>query len=202
MVGIATFVILSTMRPLYTSEARILIENDVSPFTRAATDDRNAQRANLNEQAVESQVQVLTSRDLALEVVKQLDLVNNRAFAKDAGTPLLARLLDRFGLGGSDKSKEEKAADAFEEHLSVYVLTKSNVIAVNYTVGRPAACIQSRQYARRGVSVLATPRQAPANEGRHHLAQLADRGVAQKGRRFRSRRGAIPRQSWPLRGHQ
>jgi uncharacterized protein involved in exopolysaccharide biosynthesis len=137
LVGVATFVILSTMRPLYTSEARILIENDVSPFTRAATDDRNAQRENLNEQAVESQVQVLTSRDLALEVVKQLDLINNPAFAKDAGTPLLARLLDRFGLGGSDKSKEEKAADAFEEHLSVYVLTKSNVIAVNYTSGDP-----------------------------------------------------------------
>ena len=46
-------------------------------------------------------------------------------------------MLDRFGLGGSDKSKEEKAADAFEEHLSVYVLTKSNVIAVNYTSGDP-----------------------------------------------------------------
>ena len=137
LVGVTTFVVLSMVRPLYTSETRILIENDVSPFARAATDDRNAQREALNEQAVESQVQVLTSRDLALEVVKQLDLVNNPAFAKDAGTPLLAGLLDRLGLGASDKSKEERAADAFQDHLSVYVLTKSNVIAVNYTSGDP-----------------------------------------------------------------
>ncbi len=36
--GIVTFVGLSLMRPLYTSESRILIENDASPFTRAATD--------------------------------------------------------------------------------------------------------------------------------------------------------------------
>ena len=38
--GFITFVALSMMRPLYTSEARILIQNDESAFTRPADDDQ------------------------------------------------------------------------------------------------------------------------------------------------------------------
>lgn len=79
--GIVTFVGLSMVRQLYTSESRILIENDVSPFTRAATDPGRDQKQALDEQAVQSQVQVLTSRDLALDVAKSLDLANNPEFA-------------------------------------------------------------------------------------------------------------------------
>ncbi len=136
--GIVTFVGLSMVRPLYTSKSRILIENDVSPFTRAATDPGSEQKQALDEQAVQSQVQVLTSRDLALDVTKSLDLANNPQFAKDAGTSLFSRLLSQLGLGrGSDKSEQEKAADAFEEHLAVYPLNKSSVIAVDYTSGDP-----------------------------------------------------------------
>ncbi len=43
LAGLVTFVGLSMVRPLYTSEARILIENDVSPFTRTA--DRSGPRS-------------------------------------------------------------------------------------------------------------------------------------------------------------
>jgi uncharacterized protein involved in exopolysaccharide biosynthesis len=138
LAGIATFVGLTMVRPLYTSEARILIENDVSPFTRAAGEQGRDQVQVLDEQAVQSQVQVLTSRDLALEVVQSLDLVHNQQFAQDAGVSVFKRLLNSLGLGrGTDKSEQEKAADAFIEHLSVYVLNKSSVIAVDYTSGDP-----------------------------------------------------------------
>jgi uncharacterized protein involved in exopolysaccharide biosynthesis/Mrp family chromosome partitioning ATPase len=124
------------MRPLYTSEARILIENDTSPFTRTAADQGRDQLQVLDEQAVQSQVQVITSRDLVLEVVGSLDLTNNPEFAKDAGASYFQRLLNRLGLGrGSPKSEQEKAADAFLEHLSVYALNKSSVIAIDYTSG-------------------------------------------------------------------
>jgi uncharacterized protein involved in exopolysaccharide biosynthesis len=137
LAGIVTFVGLSMMRPLFTSEARILIQNDESAFTRPESDQgRDQQVVALDEQAVQSQVQVLTSRDLAVEVVKALDLTNNPEFAKDAGVSLLRRFLNRMGLGrGSPKSEEEKATTAFAEHLSVFQLTKSSVIAVEYTSG-------------------------------------------------------------------
>ena len=135
--GVVTFIVLSMMRPLYTSEARILIQDDQSTFTRPADDEgRNPQQRVLDEQAVQSQVQVITSRDLAVEVIKALDLTNNPAFAKDAGVSAVGRLLRSLGLGrGSERSEEEKAANTFAEHLSVYQLAKSSVIALDYTSG-------------------------------------------------------------------
>jgi uncharacterized protein involved in exopolysaccharide biosynthesis len=99
------------MRPLYTSEARILLQNDESVFTRPASDrGLDFQPAALDEQAAQSQVQRLTSRDLAVEVVKALDLTNNPDFAKDARGGPIKRFLNRIGLRlGSPKSGEEKA---------------------------------------------------------------------------------------------
>ena len=137
--GVVTFIGLSMVRPLYTSEARVLIENDQPVFTRPASDQGRDQLQTLDEQAVQSQVQVLTSRDLALTVAKELDLPNNPEFAKDAGVSLIRRFLNRMGIGrGSAKSELEKAADAFEDHLSVYALNKSSVIAIDYTSGDPS----------------------------------------------------------------
>ena len=134
--GLVTFVALSMMRPLYTSEARILIQNEESAFTRPAEDsNRNPQQQTLDEQAVQSQVQVLTSRDLALDVIRTLDLTNNPDFAKDEGLSLFRRILNRIGLRESPKSEEERAANTFAENLEVFQLAKSSVIAVDYTSG-------------------------------------------------------------------
>ncbi len=137
--GVVTFLGLSMVRPLYTSEARILVQNEESAFTRPTSDSgRDPRRAALDEQAVQSQVQVLTSRDLLLQVVKDLDLTNDPAFAKDAGQTPLKRLLTRLGLGrGSPESEEERAATALADHLSVFQLSKSSVIAVEYSSGDP-----------------------------------------------------------------
>ena len=129
LAGIVTFVGLSMMRPLYTSEARILIQNEESAFTRPTSEEREPVRSALDEQAVQSQVQVLTSRDLILQVVRDLDLVNNAAFAKDAGETLFGRLMKRIGLGrGTPESQEERAANALVDHLDVFQLSKSSVI--------------------------------------------------------------------------
>ena len=135
--GVLTFVILSTMRPLFTSEARILIQNDESAFTQPADSQvRDVQQRTVDEQAVQSQVQVLTSRDLVVQVINDLDLVNNPDFAKDEGSGPVARLLHSMGLAkGSAMSQEESAANTFADYLSVAPLAKSSVIAINYTSG-------------------------------------------------------------------
>jgi len=84
--GLATFIGLSMVRPLYTSEARILVQNDESAFTRPTSDQgRDPQQRALDEQAVQSQVQVLTSRDLAVAVIKALDLTSEPEFATSIG---------------------------------------------------------------------------------------------------------------------
>ena len=124
--GAVTFIVLSMMRPLYTSEVRILIQDDNSTVTQRV----------LDEQAVQSQVQAITSRDLAVQVIKALDLTNNPAFAKDASMSAIGGFLRSLGLGrGSERSEEEKAVDTFAEHLSVFPLDKSSVVAVDYTSG-------------------------------------------------------------------
>ena len=134
--GVLTFIGLSMLRPLYTSESRVLIQNEESAFTRPAADQGREQERALDEQAVQSQVQVMTSRDLALKVVKDLDLANNPAFQKDAGVGPIRRFINSLGLGGdTEKSEQEKAADAFAEHLSVFPLAKSSVVAIEYTSG-------------------------------------------------------------------
>ncbi|MGZ5849859.1 MAG: GumC family protein, partial [Methyloceanibacter sp.] len=148
--GLVTFVALSMVRPLYTSESRILIQNDESAFTRPTSEEgRDPRQTLLDEQAVQSQVQVLTSPDLALDVVKALDLPNNPEFAKDEGVSLFKRILNRIGLGrGSPKSEEEKAANTFADNLEVFQLAKSSVIAVEYTSGdSPLAAKISNQLA-------------------------------------------------------
>jgi len=134
--GLATFIGLLMVRPLYTSEARILVQNDESAFTRPTSDQgRDPQQRALDEQALQSQVQVLTSRDLVVAVIKALDLTNNPDFAKDAGTNVVMRFLNRMGLARRSPKEEEKAAKPFAEHLSVFQFTKSSVIGVEYTSG-------------------------------------------------------------------
>lgn len=136
--GVLTYVVLSMMRPLYTSEARILIQNDESAYTRPTAQIGAEQARALDEQAVQSQVQVLTSRDLAVAVIKALDLTNNPAFEKDGGTGIVGSLLKRVGIASrSAESEQEKAANTFAEHLSVFQLAKSSVIAVEYSSGDP-----------------------------------------------------------------
>ncbi|XSG82519.1 MAG: exopolysaccharide transport family protein [Methyloligella sp. ZOD6] len=134
--GFITFVALSMMRPVYTSEARILVENEESIYRRPTGDQSVPSAPALDEQAIQSQVQVITSRDLILKVVKELDLTNDPEFAEDAGIGLIGRLMSQFGMT-SQKSQMDKAANAFAERLSVYQLAKSSVIAVAYTSGDP-----------------------------------------------------------------
>ena len=138
LAGVITFVGLSMMRPLYTSEARILVQNEESAFTRPTADEgRAAYRTSLDEQAVQSQVQVLTSRDLILQVVRDLNLVHNPVFERDAGRSLLKRILIGIGLSERPPSQEERAANALADRLNVFQLAKSSVIAVEYSSGDP-----------------------------------------------------------------
>ncbi len=139
LAGVVTFIALSMMRPLYTSEARILVQNEETAFTRPTTEESAVSyRTTLDEQAVQSQVQVLNSRDLILQVVKDLDLTQNTAFARDAGGTLIHRLLGAIGIGASlRESPEERAANTIAKNLEVYQLSNSSVIAIEYTSGDP-----------------------------------------------------------------
>ncbi len=139
--GVLTYVILSMMTPLYTSEARILINNEETAFTRPAnTTTLEQQRAKPDPEAVASQVQVLLSRDLALEVVKKLKLENDPEFNKPGG--LLApvkQFLTAIGLRRTPSETElnERVLDNFFRMLLVYQISSSRVIVVSFSSRNP-----------------------------------------------------------------
>ena len=95
--GVATYVALSFVTPLYSSQARILIEREVNSYKRPADSQIfTERRGNTDQEAVSSQVQVLLSRDLATGVVKDLKLDEDPEFNKEAGNGMLWRRVLRF----------------------------------------------------------------------------------------------------------
>ena len=131
LVGFLTFSGLKTVTPEYTSEARILIENDESAFTRPTSSQPIA--VPMDPEAIASQVEVLLSRDLALEVVKALELAKTPEFnpALRKITPFKG-IMAKFGMADAEPPENniETVLDAFAEQTSVYQIRKSRVIAV------------------------------------------------------------------------
>ena len=95
-VGAVLFV--SLVPPRYTAEAKILVENGENYFTRP--DRSDALAATLpDDEAVQSQIQLIQSRDIARSAVRRLDLRGNVEFDPLArGLGVLSRLAILLGL--------------------------------------------------------------------------------------------------------
>jgi uncharacterized protein involved in exopolysaccharide biosynthesis len=128
--AVASYVGLSMMTPSYKSDTRLVIETHDLPVGQQ-TRQGEAERALLDEQGVGSQVQLLTSRDIARRVVASLDLMKDPEFAGGS-------LLGLLGLGrGSGGSSEERVLEKFIEHLNVFQVEKTRVIQVEFSSRDP-----------------------------------------------------------------
>ncbi len=136
--GVLGYVFLSSLSPEYSSEARVLIEHEESAFTRPAVARDETREILLDQEAVESQVQVLLSRDLSVEVARKLNLAGNPEF-NDAMPGPFKRLLIGISLAkeASNGDVEERVVNAFREKLSVFQVSKSRVIAIEFTSKSP-----------------------------------------------------------------
>src|SRR3569833_4159390 len=135
----AAFVIVNAMTPRYRSESRLLLESRENVFLRADA-DKAQDRSTIDEQAVTSQTQVVSSRDLAREVIKKENLADNPEFDPSAGglSPLRA-ILGAFGIGRSptEMTKEERTLEAYYDRLNVSAIDKSRVITVDFSSADP-----------------------------------------------------------------
>src|SRR5687767_1885001 len=68
------FVAVTMMTPRYKSEARVLIETRDNIFLRPEAERSSERPANVDQEAVTSQVQLILSRALALDVILKLKL--------------------------------------------------------------------------------------------------------------------------------
>ena len=124
---------LSMIDPRYQSSARVLIENRESVFTRATEDATNRPSdSRFDAQAIGSQVEVIASDELALKVIRDLDLTKREEFVK---TSLIKDVLYSLGIGSGSAGGdiEERALRKFREKLDVYAVEQSRVIAIEFS---------------------------------------------------------------------
>ncbi|WP_291695859.1 exopolysaccharide transport family protein [Bradyrhizobium sp.] len=130
--------------PRYRSEARILIDGRENVFLRPSG-ERNEERAALDAEAVTSQVQLVLSRELARQVIKQNKLAELPEFDPVLrGLSPLRSLLALFGIARDPFSMtpEERVLDSYFDRLTAYAVDKSRVIVVEFQSQDPELAAQ------------------------------------------------------------
>ncbi|MEM9279125.1 MAG: exopolysaccharide transport family protein [Pseudomonadota bacterium] len=140
LTGVGLFFLLSSLDPKYGSNARILIKDGNTAFTRA-TSDANSQSSQrqLDEQAVRSEVEIANSNNLALEVIDEMGLVDNAEFTGEGKEPGFLDLVFAM-LGQSSKSASDirnQVLKKFKERLTVYAVEQSRVIVIEFWAHDP-----------------------------------------------------------------
>ena len=134
-------------------EARILVENQESYFNRADPDGSHASEAPqvFDAEAVNSQILLLTSRDLARRAVERLGLRGNPEFdpAAGGGNPF-TRPLVLLGIlpDPSQQTLDDRILTKFNDHLLVMSPTKTRVLQVEFSSQDP-------DLAARGANIIA-----------------------------------------------
>ncbi len=127
------------VKPRYEAEARILVENQESYFTRPEPELREPSQI-FDTEAVNSQMQLLTSRDLARKAVTALHLQGNPEFdPAAAGFNPLTALSQALGLSPAPQSQsmEDRLLTNFFDRLTVMSPTKSRVLQVVFSSRDP-----------------------------------------------------------------
>lgn len=137
IVAAAATIAVNAMTPRYRSEARVLLETKENVFLRAEA-DKQAERAQIDAEAVTSQIQVVLSRDLAREVIRNEKLDELPEFA-GSGVGIAKTLLGLIGLARDPASMtpEERTLEAFYERINVFAIERSRVISIDFTSASP-----------------------------------------------------------------
>lgn len=129
-----SFIAVNMMTPRYRSEARIFVDGKENIFLRPNA-ERAEERAQLDQEAITSQVQLVLSRALALEVIRKNGLGERPEFdpVMNGVSPIKA-VLALFGIGRDPfkMTKEERVLDAYNERITAYAIDKSRVIAIEF----------------------------------------------------------------------
>src|SRR5712671_5989987 len=134
LAAVLSIAAVNLIAPRYKSEARILIDGRENVFLRP-NGERNEGRTALDPEAVTSQVQLLLSRDLAREIIKNNKLAERPEFDPVLqGLSPLKSLLALFGIGRDPLSPtpEERVLDAYFGRFTAYAVDKSPVIVIEF----------------------------------------------------------------------
>ena len=133
-----TYFGLGYVTPLYTADTSILIEERESPLTRPR-DIAGDGQADFDESAIQSQVEVLRSREIANAVIDALDLTQRPEFDPARDPSLVGALMMALGMSEDplDSSIRQRVMERYFDRLSVFPLQRSRVIGVEFSASDP-----------------------------------------------------------------
>lgn len=124
------------VKPRYTAEAEVLLENQESFFNSPQRAESQVQASeSTDEELVGSQIQLVTSGDLARRVIDRLGLVGNPEFDPySRGYGVVTRVLVSLGLVRDPMRipAEDRVLQAFAQRLTVYSPQKTRVLAIDF----------------------------------------------------------------------
>src|SRR5439155_11104063 len=130
----------------YRSEARVLIETRDNIFVRPEAEKTADRSTTVDQEAVTSQVQLILSRDLALEVIKKLKLGELPEFDPVlGGMSFLTVALGFLGIAKDPMTQtpEERVLKSYFDRLSAFQVEKSRVIAIEFDSTDPELAAQA-----------------------------------------------------------
>ncbi len=149
LTSVGLFLFLSAIPPRYDSNARIIIENKDNSFNRTINDNGGQQTNNqFDEEAIRSQVEVISSDKIALEIIAQLDLENSNEFNESGFFDAIGDLFageDKPAFEPNDNaisSSQSAALDKFKKRLTVYPIEKSRAIVIEFWSTNPNTALE------------------------------------------------------------
>lgn len=137
---VLSFAAVNLISPRYQGETMILLENQENVFTLPEKPGQApGQVLPADAEAVGSQVQLITSRDLAARAIKELGLRDNPEF-EPSSAGLFSALMGTAAPAG--ESAETRAIKTFEDKLSVFSPPKTRVITIQFQSKSPVLAAQ------------------------------------------------------------
>jgi len=137
---VVSLVAVNLIKSRYAADARVLLENQENFLPHAEKNEVKSEAPLLDAEAVQSQIQLITSRDLARRVIRTLELKGDEEFDPLAkGLGLWNRALIMFGLmrDPTKVSPEDRMLDSFADRLAVISPSKTRVISIEFSSQNP-----------------------------------------------------------------
>ena len=193
--------LVNAVKPRYTAEARLLLENQESYFTRPEK-SASADFTTLDPEGVSTQVQVVTSRDIGRKVIRELNLNGNPEFDPvSAPSSMFSNIAVLLGLkrDPTRQSPEDRILETYLDKLTAYAPSKTRVIAIEFQSKDPdLAAAAANRIAEAYISMQReTKRNAARNAAKGLLALTTDLRVKlahaeNEAESFRARNGLLP----------
>lgn len=134
LVAVATLVIVDRITPKYRSEAKIAIEGRENVFLRPEA-EKSIDRAAADQEAIATQVQIIQSRDIARQVIRELKLGERPEFDPALnGASRIGAFVSALGFGYDrlKMTQEERVMEIYFDRLTVSAVERSRVITIEF----------------------------------------------------------------------